>query len=401
MSRLAIACLLGLMGFLPPRATLADPQPIRVGILHALTGDMATHERPLVATARLAIAGINRQGGLLDRPLEAVVADSGSDPALAAREAERLITRERVSVLFGCWTSACRKAVKPVVEKYHHLLVYPLQYEGLEHSSHLLYAGAAPNQQMVPAFIWAVQKFGPRVYLAGSDYIFPRAAHLILRQLAHLHGATIVGESYLPLGEQQVAPLVADIVTQKPDIVLNTINGDTNLPFFRALQTAGAAIPVLSFSLSETIIHRQPAILAPHHVAWSYFQSLDTPENRQFRDQMHQQEPGLILDDPMVTTHVGIQLWAQAVREAQSAQPEKVDPALLRQSLNSPMGIVSVDRKTRHLWRPVHVGQIQAAGTIQVVASWERTIRPTPFPEFQSKTWWENALLTLLPGGKP
>jgi urea transport system substrate-binding protein len=186
-------------------------QPIRIGVLHSLSGSMATSERPLVDAVRLAVEEINAKGGLLGRPVEIVLADGASDWPRFAAEAERLISQERVSALFACWTSACRKAVKPVVEKHQHLMFYPVQYEGLESSPNILYTGAAPNQQIIPGTRWALEHLGQRVYLLGSDYIFPRAANRIIRDLVEAGGGSVLGERYLPLGESDMRPALDDI----------------------------------------------------------------------------------------------------------------------------------------------------------------------------------------------
>ena len=228
------------------------PPPIRIGVLHSLSGTMAASEHPLVDAVRLAVEEINAASGLLGRPVEMVIADGQSDARIFAAEAERLIATEHVSALFACWTSACRKAVKPVVERHRHLLFYPLQYEGLEHSAHIHYTGAAPNQQIIPGTRWALDTLGKRVYLLGSDYVFPRTAHLIVRDLVRAGHGSVVAERYRPLGDADFSAIVAELRALRPDVVLNTINGDSNGHFFRALHAAGLDdIPVVSFSVAE------------------------------------------------------------------------------------------------------------------------------------------------------
>jgi len=185
---LALIAILIVAGFMMRQHYPVVTIPIKIGVLHSLTGTMAVNEKPLVDAVRLAVKEINAQGGLLGQPVEMVVADGKSDPKVFAAEAERLIEKDRVSVLFGCWTSACRKAVKPIVEKHRHLLFYPVQYEGMEQSANILYTGAAPNQQIVPGTRWAVQTFGLRVYLVGSDYVFPRTANIIIGDLVNASG---------------------------------------------------------------------------------------------------------------------------------------------------------------------------------------------------------------------
>lgn len=227
--------------------------PVKIGVLHSLTGTMAVSEKPLVDAVRLAVEEINARGGLLGQAVEVVVADGKSDLKVFAAEAERLIEQDHVSVLFGCWTSACRKAVKAVVEKHEHLLLYPVQYEGMEQSAHILYTGAAPNQQIVPGTRWATRKFGARVYLIGTDYVFPRTANIIIGDLINASEGKILGERYLPLGGTDVAEIIQDIARKKPDVVLNTLNGDSNAAFFAALVKAGLSdLPLVSFSVEES-----------------------------------------------------------------------------------------------------------------------------------------------------
>ena len=248
----AIALLVGALLYVQPMR--AKPA-IKIGVLHSLTGTMAISETPLVDALRLAVEEANASGGVNGQEIEMVVEDCRSDAAHCAQQAEKLITQDKVQALFGCWTSACRKAVKTVVEKHHHLLFYPLQYEGLEKSPDIIYTGAAPNQQIIPMALWALQHKGKRFYLIGSDYIFPRTANLIVKDLLRAQGGQLLGERYLPLGASDMSATVKEIAAQHPDFVLNTLNGDSNLHFFRALRAAGITsdkVPVFSTSITET-----------------------------------------------------------------------------------------------------------------------------------------------------
>ena len=208
---LCIALLFSLYGSVRP--------VIRVGILHSLSGTLAISERPLVEALRLGIEEANAAGGINGQVIEAVVADCRSDAAYCAQQAERMITEKKVSALFGCWTSTCRKAVKTVVEKHGHLLFFPVQYEGMEISPNIIYTGAAPNQQIIPGVSWALEKLGKRVYLVGSDYVFPRMANIIIKDLLYAQGGVLAGERYLELGEKNMDSLVADIARQRPAAV--------------------------------------------------------------------------------------------------------------------------------------------------------------------------------------
>lgn len=264
----------------------AKKQPIKVGVLHSLTGTMAISATSVCDATLLAIEELNAAGGVLGRRIEPVVADGKSDWPTFASEAERLITREHVAVVFGCWTSAGRKTVKPIFEKHDHLLFYPVQYEGLEQSPNIIYTGAAPNQQILPAVKWSFDHLGRRFFLVGSDYVFPRTANAIIKAQVTALGGEIVGEEYLRLGSSEAAAVVQKIVQARPTVILNTINGDSNVAFFAALRGAGitpARIPTVSFSLAEgELRHMDARTMAGDYAAWNYFQSVDSPENRRF-----------------------------------------------------------------------------------------------------------------------
>lgn len=381
------------------------PAPIRIGVLHSLSGTMAVSEAPLVDAVRLAVEEINAQGGLLDRPLEMVVVDGRSDWNVFAAEAERLIVREKVSALFACWTSACRKAVKPVVERHRHLMFYPVQYEGLEQSPNILYTGSAPNQQIIPGVRWAMQRFGKRIYLVGSDYVFPRIANLIIRDLAAAVGGQVLGERYLPLGGTEAADVVADIQRKKPDVVLNTLNGDSNASFFAALAQAGLAdSPLVSFSVAEGEMQAWGgAGLTQHYGVWSYFQSLPREENRRFVEAFKARFGAeRVTSDPMEAAYVGVSLWAQSVREVGSADPLRVNTAiLLRQSLAGPSGVAAVDPATRHLWKMVRVGRVLPDGQFEQVFASSAPLRPAPWPIQRSREAWQALVEGLPMGSRP
>ncbi len=384
-------------------ARSTDRPTIRIGVLHSLSGTMATSEKPLVDALQLAIEEANTAGGITGQAIEAVVVDCRSDWPYCAQQAERLISRDKVQALFGCWTSACRKAVKPVVERHQHLLFYPVQYEGMEQSPNIIYTGAAPNQQIIPAVNWAMEKLGTRVYLVGSDYVFPRTANIIIKDLLTTHGAVLVGERYLPLGERAVGEVVADIVRQRPDVVMNTINGDSNLAFFQALDKAGITpdtIPVLSFSVAEVELAGGLA-MAGHYAAWNYFQSIQSPPNQAFVQRFRSRfGRHVVLDDPMEASYIGLHLWVQAAREAGSAKPALVQRKILLQSLAAPEGVVSVDPTTRHLWKTARIGKARRDGQFDIVWDSGQPLEPTPFPAYRSRDEWAR-LLQSVEGMKP
>jgi len=372
-------------------STEKTPPPIKVGILHSLTGTMAISEKAVMQATLLAIEKINAQGGLLGRLIEPIIVDGQSDSGIFAHEAERLILEEKVSVIFGCWTSASRKTVKPIFEKYNHLLFYPVQYEGLEMSPNIIYTGAAPNQQIIPAVSWSIRHFGPRIYLVGSDYVFPRVANWLIHKQAPLLNATVIGEKYLPLGNTDVSRIVQDIKQLQPDVIINTINGDSNIAFFHQLSEAGITaqdMPVMSFSIGEPELAQMhdDGDAIGHYATWNYFQSIKNQQNKNFI-QAYQARFGqnLPINDPMEAAWSGVQLWAKAVLSAQTDDTTHVRQTILHQSIHAPEGIISIDHHTQHAWKTVRVGKIQSNRQFEILWSSGKPIRPNPYPSVISK----------------
>jgi urea transport system substrate-binding protein len=379
----------------PIRSVKSAAPPIQVGILHSLTGTMAYSEGPVVDATLLAIDEINRRGGLLGRRVEASIADGRSDAAEFSHQAEYLIKEKGVRVLFGCWMSAHRKAVLPVVEKHDNLLIYPVQYEGLESSPNIFYLGAAPNQQIIPAIRWT---FGflncRRLFLVGSDYIFPRIAHEIVRDQVKQSGSEIVGECFIPTGSVDVTQVVAEINRVQPDLIVNTINGDSNICFFRSLRAVGitpSRIPTLSFSIGENELRNLD--IPGNYAAWNYFQSIDRPENRLFVDSFRSHYgPQRVTSDPMEAAYVGVKLWAQAVSVAGTSDTQELRAALRHQSLNAPEGPMRIDADSQHTWKTIRIGQVSDDGQFKVTYSSENPIRPEPYPNTRSISEWKSLL---------
>lgn len=422
----AAACLLGIQflggrGAPPDRggtsgaqgdAALAPPAPegppIKVGVLHSRTGTMAISERAVIEATLLAIDEINETGGLLGRPVQAVVEDGESDAAVFALKAAKLIEQDQVCTVFGCWTSESRKTVLPIFEKHDHLLVYPVQYEGLEQSPNIIYTGAAPNQQIIPAVKWAASALHARTFfLVGSDYVFPHCAHAIIRDAAAELNVEVVGEEYLMLGSSDAGDIVRKIVAADPDVILNTVNGDSNVALFRALRTAGIAadaVPTISFSISEQELASLSARdIVGDYAAWNYFHSVERPQNRAFI-QRFQEEYGdeRVLSDPMEAAYFGVHLWAQAVRECGSTDVRQIRTAMRHQEFDAPEGMVRVDPASQHTSKVFRVGRITPDGRFEVVYSSESAIAPNPFPNTRSKADWDAFLmdLNLLWGGQ-
>jgi urea transport system substrate-binding protein len=401
------ALLLG-RSFRPDRAenaALVMKEPIKVGILFSLRGPMSNGGSAAFDSALLAIEELNEQGGLLGRPIEAIAGDGESNFRKFAELAEKFITEDHVAALFGCRASSNRKAVLPVVEKHDNLLFYPMQFEGLEESPNIIYLGTAPNQQMFPAVEFMVEKRSKRrLFLVGSDYVFPHAANAVLRDYMSKKypEVSIVGERYVPFGSTEVHQVIRAIQNQKPDLILNTINGDSNVAFFRELHQAGLraeSTPVLSFSLGENDLLSIGKDGVGHYSAWSYFQSIDRPENAAFVGKFRKRFGSRrVVSDPMETVYFGIHLWARAVQQASSLERRAVVAALKGEPFAAPEGDVCVDRDTPYTWRALRIGRVDAEERFQIVFNTEWALRPEPFPSSRSRAKWEQFLQDLYKG---
>ncbi len=361
--------------------------PIKVGVLHSQTGPMAVSERPVINATLMAIDEINAKGGVLNRPIEAIVLDGASEPQRFAHQAESLIQQHAVSALFGCWTSSSRQAVRPVIEQNHHALFYPVQYEGNESSPNIIYSAEVPNQQVIPALSWIHQHIGQRVILIGSDYQYPRSVNQLIRAQAQLLGMTVLAEVYYPLNYHQ-SPDIAPLLAMKPDVIVNTLNGQSNARFFAALNAlqsvdADNFIPVMSFSLSDLEMQyywqEQGVSFAGHYSSWGYHPSIELPENKAFiaryqarygRDQT--------VNSPMVNAYNNVYLWKMAVERAQSVDPEKMLKQVAKVGYFGPAGKVFVDSKNHHTWKPDFIAQYDQTGHSTVV--WQSgLIQPKPY----------------------
>ncbi len=367
---------------------------IKVGVLFSETGTMAESEQPVINAVLLAIDEINTQGGINGRRIVPVVYDAESKWKNYAQLAEKMIVTDNVKVIFGCWTSAARKEVKPVVEKYNNLLIYPTQYEGAEQSANIIYLGATPNQQIVPAVSWSLEHVGKRVFLVGSNYIFPYVANEVIKHEVNSSGGKVVGEAYLPLGSSNVDPVLKEILKQKPDIIFNTINGNTNVAFLGRLYELTKNQPrpvVMSFSLSNADINKIGAYkIAGDYAARTYFRAIQSPENKAFLT-AYQAKYGTSNDinNPAATAYAGVYLWAQAAREAMLPTPAIVRDFMLRQSVNSPAGVIYIDPVSGHAWRTVLIGKADKAGAFQIVWSSLNPIPPVVYPNFKTKVEWD------------
>ena len=384
-----------------PYALAADT--IKVGILHSLSGTMAISETVLKDVALMTIEEINAKGGVLGQKLEPVVVDPASNWPLFAEKARQLLTKDKVSVVFGCWTSVSRKSVLPVFEELNGLLFYPVQYEGEELSKNVFYTGAAPNQQAIPAVEYLMSKEGggaKRWVLLGTDYVYPRTTNKILRAFLIKKGVkeSDIDEKYTPFGHSDYQTIVADIKKFSAGgktAVISTINGDSNVPFYKELGNAGLKatdVPVVAFSVGEEELRGvDTKPLVGHLAAWNYFMSIKDPANDEFKKKWaayakKMKLPGAdkpLTNDPMEAAYIGINMWKQAVEKAKSAEVDKVIPAMAGQTFKAPSGITSkMDEKNHHLHKAVYIGEVKADGQFNVVWKTKGPVKAQPWSPF-------------------
>jgi urea transport system substrate-binding protein len=386
-----------------PLAGQADEKTIKVGVLHSLSGTMAISETALKDVALMTIEEINAAGGVMGKKLVPVVVDPASNWPLFAEKARQLITQDKVAVVFGCWTSVSRKSVLPVFKELNGVLFYPVQYEGEELEKNVFYTGAAPNQQAIPAVEYLMSDEGggaKRFFLLGTDYVYPRTTNKILRAFLKSKGVDEkdIEEVYTPFGHSDYQTIVANIkkfALGGKTAVISTINGDSNVPFYKELGNAGLKatdVPVVAFSVGEEElrgIDTRP--LVGHLAAWNYFMSLKNPSNDAFIKQYraYAKKKGLanadkvVTNDPMEATYVGIHMWKQAVEKAKSTDADKVIAAVGGQTFKAPSGFaLEMDPTNHHLHKPVYIGEIRPDGQFNVVWKTKAPIRAQPWSPF-------------------
>ena len=369
-----------------PAAEVADGDTIKVGILHSLSGTMSISEVSVRDATLMAINEINAAGGILGKKLVPVVEDGASDWPTFAEKAGKLLKEDKVAVIFGCWTSASRKAVLPVVEQNNGLLFYPVQYEGLEQSPNIFYTGAEPTQQIIPGVEYLLSQKKTNIYLLGSDYVFPRTANTIIKAQLAAKGATLAGEEYLPLGGTEFSTIISKIQAAKPDAIFSTLNGDSNVAFFKQFKDAGftpETLPVLSVSVAEEEVRGIGADnIAGHLVAWNYYQTTDTPENKTFVA-AYKKAYGedRVTDDPIEAGYFGVYLWKAMVEKVGKFEVDAVKAAAKTDTISfqAPEGLVKVDGESQHTWKTVRIGKVRADGLIDEVFSSKEPVKPDPF----------------------
>ena len=371
--------------------TCVEGDTVKLGFLNSTSGPMAISEQTVRDSLIMAAEEINADGGILDKQIEYVEEDGQSEPTVFAEKINKLLTQDQVAAVFGGWTSASRKAMLPVVEGADGLLFYPVQYEGLEASENIYYTGATTNQQIIPAMDFLASKGVKTLFLAGSDYVFPRTANKIIKQYAKELGIEIVGEEYVPLDSDDWTTQVAKIAAAKPDFVFNTINGSSNVGFIKAYYEAGLGpdnSPIISVSIAEEEAPAMGEDVTGQFAAWNYFQSVENPANEAFitafQEKYGADRP---TSDPMEAAYVSLYLYKEMVEKAGSFCVDAVNEAADGVTFEAPEGLVTVDGENHHIAKTGLIGQINADNQFDVVWSSEEPIEPDPF--LDGYDWWD------------
>jgi urea transport system substrate-binding protein len=369
---------------------------VKVGILHSRSGTMAISENTVAEAELMAIDEINKAGGVaIDGKKLKIVPieeDGASDWPTFAEKSKKLIDQDKVAVVFGGWTSASRKAMLPVYESKDAFLYYPIQYEGQECSKNIFYTGATPNQQAEPAVEWLLKNKGKDFFLVGSDYVYPRTANTIMKEQLKAQGGKLVGEDYLPLGNTEVAPIIAKIKQALPNggVIVNTLNGDSNVAFFKQMKAAGITpangYAIMSFSIAEEEIAAiGPEYLEGTYAAWNFFQSLDTPASKKFTaDFKAKYGDKRVTNDPAEAAYTMVYLWKLGAEKANSVDDNKVREAMVGVSFDAPQGKVTV-QPNHHIEKLVLIGEVQKDGMFKILEN-KGFVKPVAWNQFVPET---------------
>ncbi|MGP5593252.1 urea ABC transporter substrate-binding protein [Corynebacterium flavescens] len=358
---------------------------IKVGFINSLSGTMAISETTVKESLEMAAEEINAAGGVNGKQLEVVSEDGQSEPAIFAERSQKLIQQDCVAAVFGGWTSASRKSMLPVFESNNSLLFYPVQYEGMESSPNIFYSGATTNQQIIPALDYLKNEKGvKKLFLVGSDYVFPRTANGIIEQYAAANGIEIVGTEYTPLGSTNFTTIVNRVKESGADAVFNTLNGDSNVAFFNQYNSVGMnaeTTPVLSVSIAEEEVAAIGASKVKDQLtSWNYYQTLDTPENQKFvADFKAKYGPDRVTSDPMEAAYTSLYLWKAMVEKADSFAVDDVRAAADGVTFDAPEGEVKIDADNQHLYKTPRIGQINPDGLIDIVWETDSAVKPDPY----------------------
>lgn len=359
-------------------------ETVKVGVVHSLSGTMAISEVTVANATELAIAEINEAGGVLGQQIEAILEDGASEPAVFAQKAQKLIEQDGVVTIFGGWTSSSRQAMLPVVENSSNLLWYPVQFEGNECSPNIMYSGAQPNQQALPALDWALEQGFTKFFLIGSDYVYPQTANFILNTHIMDRGGEVLGEEYIPLGDTNFSSVINKVRAASPELIFNTLNGDSNVAFFKQMEAAGfdsESLPIMSFSIAEQeAVAMGTELVAGNYAAWNYFQSLENDANTAFIA-AYQAAYGedAVITDPMIHGYIDVYMWKAAVEKAGTFDVDAVREAAYGLVLeDTPMGTVTVD-SNQSIYQTVYVGKIGDDGQFEIVWDSGEAVKPEPY----------------------
>ncbi len=362
---------------------------IKVGVLHSLSGTMSISEVSVKDSEVMALEELNAAGGVMGKQLEWIVEDGASDWPTFAEKSKKLLDSDKVATVFGCWTSASRKAVLPVFEGSNGLLWYPVQYEGLESSPNIFYMGATTNQQIVPSVEYLLGEGKKKFFLLASDYVFPRTANRIIKAQLAASGGETVAEEYTPLGHTDYSTVINKIRSSGADVIYNTLNGDSNVAFFKQFKDAGftpETMPTMSVSIAEEEVRGIGAdVMAGHLVAWNYYQTTPGAVNEKFvkayKDKYGQDR---VTDDPIEAGYIGVHLWAKAVEAAGSTDVDKVRAAAKGLSFEAPEGTVTINGENQHISKIVRIGKINSEGLIDEIWATDGPVEPDPYLETYS-----------------
>jgi urea transport system substrate-binding protein len=410
-------CVFVLSVFVVPAMSAQAEDTVKIGILHSLTGTMAISETSLRDVVLMAVEEINAKGGVLGKQIDPVVVDPASNWDLFAEKAKQLITQDKVAVTFGCWTSVSRKSVLPVFEGNNALLFYPVQYEGEEQSLNVFYTAASPNEQLIPAAEYMMSEEGgayKKFYLLGTDYVFPRTANKVLKAFLKSKGVADenIVEEYTPFHHQDYQTIVGKIkkfAAGGKACVLSTINGDSNVPFYKEFANQGltaADCPIMAFSVAEDELRAMDVPpLVGHLACWNYYQSIDTPANKKFVADFKafcakNKLPGgmdRVTDDPIEAAYYGVYVWKMACQKAGSFDVDKVRAAVYGMEFDAPGGRKKMDEKNQHTWKPVLIGEIKKDGQFKVVWQTKGLVHPDSYSSYL----WPDASKIPAPTGGP
>ncbi|MEA1917278.1 MAG: transporter substrate-binding protein [Campylobacterota bacterium] len=365
-------------------------EPIVIGLIHSKTGVMAKSEKSVLDVTLFSIEQINRSGGLLGREIVAVVKDGKSSDD-GYKEALQELLHENITTIFGGWTSSSRKAMIPLLEKSNALLFYPLQYEGFESSKNIIYLGLTPNQQIVPTINYATKNFGTDAFLIGNDYIFPRVANRFTKEIARYFSMNIVGEEYRLLSERDFKDVAINIKKSKPSFILNTLNGDSNMAFFKALKDANISIkdtPVFSLSLTQVEVKEIAKELGIEaiegsYATWGYFDSLEGKKNEELKKQFRKKfDNDIAITDPMHSAFLGVKLWAKSVDYMKKSDTSSVMNGIKGSSVDGNGDVMFVSEIDNHTWRSVRIAKVDDEAILEVVWDTESIQEAKPFPRY-------------------